>query len=85
MLDKEPPTIEGCITPPTFLVDPTAPETITWDEPNIFDNSQNVTISKSHDFGVFPIGTTLVTYSAKDPSGNVNMCNINITVEGKFK
>ncbi|CAG9762396.1 unnamed protein product [Ceutorhynchus assimilis] len=81
ILDKEPPTIEGCENPSTFLVALNSQENITWDEPNIFDNSQNVTVKKNHEFGNFKIGTTLVTYTAKDPSGNVNICNINITLE----
>ncbi|KAH1026828.1 hypothetical protein HUJ05_000441 [Dendroctonus ponderosae] len=81
ILDQEPPVIEECINPAPFLVSPHAQENISWDEPNIFDNSQNVSITKSHEFGRFPIGTTLVTYTAKDPSGNLNICNLNITVE----
>ncbi|ENN79605.1 hypothetical protein YQE_03956, partial [Dendroctonus ponderosae] len=60
---------------------PFASRSGTPNEPNIFDNSQNVSITKSHEFGRFPIETTLVTYTAKDPSGNLNICNLNITVE----
>lgn len=82
--DKEPPIIEGCISPPAFLVAPKSKENITWEEPNIFDNSQSVTITKSHEFGLFKIGVTEVVYNATDPSGNVNICKLNITVEGNL-
>ncbi|XP_050300407.1 sushi, von Willebrand factor type A, EGF and pentraxin domain-containing protein 1-like [Anthonomus grandis grandis] len=79
IIDIEPPTIEGCISPPPY--ESKSKENITWDEPNIFDNSQNVIVTKSHEFGSFEVGTTEVTYTANDSSGNVNICRINITVE----
>lgn len=56
---------------------------VSWDEPNIFDNSQKVEIMKSHEFGFFAPGTTAVKYTAVDASNNVNVCVLNITVEGK--
>ncbi|XP_030767169.1 sushi, von Willebrand factor type A, EGF and pentraxin domain-containing protein 1-like [Sitophilus oryzae] len=84
VIDEEPPVIEGCISPPTFLINSRIGENITWDEPYIFDNSKNFTVNKTHDFGTFKIGTTLVTYTAKDFSGNINICNINITVEESY-
>ncbi|XP_066147032.1 sushi, von Willebrand factor type A, EGF and pentraxin domain-containing protein 1-like [Euwallacea fornicatus] len=81
VLDEEPPTVEGCISPSPFLVVANSQENITWDEPDFLDNSRNITVTKSHEFGVFKLGTTLVTYTATDPSGNVNMCKLNVTVE----
>ncbi|KAL1489564.1 hypothetical protein ABEB36_013517 [Hypothenemus hampei] len=82
ILDKEPPSIEDCISPVPFLIPKITEEIkVSWDEPNIFDNSQNVFVTKSHEFGSLKIGTTLVTYTAKDPSGNINVCNLNITLE----
>ena len=32
---------------------------------------------------VFPLGTTVVSYSASDPSGNTSACSFNITVEDR--
>ncbi|XP_076273096.1 sushi, von Willebrand factor type A, EGF and pentraxin domain-containing protein 1-like isoform X1 [Rhynchophorus ferrugineus] len=81
VLDEEPPTIEDCNSPPPFLTNSKVGENITWDEPNIYDNSQNVSVNKSHHFGFFPVGTTLISYIAEDPSGNINICYMNITVE----
>lgn len=79
--DDERPVIEDCDSPPTFLTTQKYGANVTWDDPNINDNSQDVTIIKSHNFGYFPIGTTTVTYTAVDGSGNKNACSINITVE----
>ncbi|CAH1985833.1 unnamed protein product [Acanthoscelides obtectus] len=79
--DEEPPSIEGCIDPPPFLVSQSEGVNITWDEPHIFDNSQKVQVKKSRNFGYFNKGTTTVVYVAKDPSHNRNICKLNITVE----
>ncbi|XP_072041430.1 uncharacterized protein [Amphiura filiformis] len=46
-------------------------EPITWIEPNATDNSGVLTLTSSHGAGdMFPLGVTLVTYAAVDPSGN---------------
>lgn len=42
--DNEPPVIENCENPPVFLSNDPLGTNITWDEPNIFDNSQNVQV-----------------------------------------
>ncbi|KAJ8940401.1 hypothetical protein NQ318_009330 [Aromia moschata] len=38
--DDEPPTIEDCVSPPTFLSSDPNGANVTWDAPNIYDNSQ---------------------------------------------
>lgn len=78
----EPPTIEECESPPAYLSADKAGANVSWDEPNIFDNSQKVEIHQSHHFGFFPIGSTSVNYTAIDPSKNVHTCIMNITIEG---
>jgi hypothetical protein len=40
-------------------------------------------ISQTHSFGRFPFGTTAVTYSARDSSGNTANCTIYITLQSK--
>ncbi|NRA76413.1 MAG: HYR domain-containing protein, partial [Planctomycetes bacterium] len=46
--------------------------TISWDEPVATDNCQPVGLGSDHTSGdFFDVGTTLVTYSVSDPSGNV--------------
>nr|XP_023016002.1 sushi, von Willebrand factor type A, EGF and pentraxin domain-containing protein 1-like [Leptinotarsa decemlineata] len=79
--DEEPPTIENCIDPPPYLTGDQIGANVSWDEPNIFDNSQNVEVARSHEFGFFKVGTTTVTYTATDNSNNTNICRMNITVE----
>ncbi|KRT86167.1 hypothetical protein AMK59_801 [Oryctes borbonicus] len=79
--DNEKPTIEDCEDPPPFLSSEKSGTDVLWDEPNIFDNSQNVNVTKSHEFGFFKTGTTQVTYTAIDLSGNINTCTLNITIE----
>ncbi|KAK5644039.1 hypothetical protein RI129_007884 [Pyrocoelia pectoralis] len=78
--DVQAPTIEDCLDPIPFLSTDNTGANVTWDEPNIFDNSGFVKITQSREFGYFNIGTTPVTYTAYDASGNSNTCTLNITI-----
>ncbi len=71
--DTEAPTITGC--PTSFA----ACNPISWTPPAITDNC-SVNVTASHAPGVFPNGTTTVTYTATDPSGNTSTCSFNVTV-----
>lgn len=52
----------------------------TWVVPSATDNC-GVTITSSHASGdFFNVGTTLVTYTAQDPSGNTATCSFNVNV-----
>ncbi len=54
--------------------------TATWVAPTASDNC-GVTVTSSHAPGdFFDVGTTLVTYTAEDPSGNSTTCSFNVTV-----
>jgi gliding motility-associated-like protein len=54
---------------------------ISWVAPTFTDNCLGMTVVASHTNGtVFPIGTTVVTYTATDISGNVTVCTFNITI-----
>ncbi|XP_017779989.1 PREDICTED: sushi, von Willebrand factor type A, EGF and pentraxin domain-containing protein 1-like [Nicrophorus vespilloides] len=81
ILDKQPPNIEQCVDPPPFLTVEKQPQNLTWDEPVIYDNSQNVNVHKTHEFGLFDIGTTQVIYTATDFSNNTASCTLNITLQ----
>lgn len=85
--DREPPTIENCVDPPTFYSDfENGLANVTWDEPVFYDNSRiSVRVNQSHQPGknLFPIGLTKVFYHAADKYGNQAICVLNITVEGK--
>ena len=60
---------------------------VSWDEPYATDNSGEYTLSSNYKPGnEFPVGdTTLVTYYATDPSGNVASFSFFIILSGKFK
>jgi len=87
--DREPPTIENCIDPPTFYTDlDSGLANVTWDEPVFYDNSRiSVRVNQSHQPGedfLFPVGRTKVFYNATDKYGNRASCVLNITVEGAY-
>ncbi|MAJ29473.1 MAG: hypothetical protein CMJ92_08740, partial [Planctomycetes bacterium] len=52
-----------------------------WDLPNVYDNCEEINLASSHQPGdLFPIGTTVVTYTAQDPTGNVISDEFAVTV-----
>tara|TARA_R110002012_G_scaffold99980_2_gene238467 strand:+ start:157461 stop:161270 length:3810 start_codon:yes stop_codon:yes gene_type:complete len=54
-----------------------------WEIPEFSDNcNSDLSVSSTHDpRDIFPLGTTLVTYTATDASGNQQSCNFNVIVE----
>jgi len=53
----------------------------TWTEPTATDNCSVASLSSTHSPGdLFAIGTTLVTYTAVDPSGNSSTASFSVTV-----
>ncbi|MDD5151107.1 MAG: HYR domain-containing protein, partial [Flavobacterium sp.] len=91
VVDSQKPIISGCPTNIT-VVNTTGLCTgiATWTEPTATDNctaSGSIVWTKSHLPGdVFPIGTTTVTYTAKDLANNTSTpCSFNVTVtESEF-
>lgn len=82
MTDKEPPRIDRCVAPPTFITKDQYAN-VTWDEPIFSDNSQEeVTVTSSHEPGPFPHGEVSVVFVAVDSSGNNNSCTLTIEVKG---
>ncbi len=62
-------------------------KTVTWTEPTATDNSGIVTLTqRTHAPGAFfPVGTTEVSYTFTDGSGNSATCTFNVNViECKF-
>ncbi len=56
---------------------------VTWVEPTADDNSGSVTLTSSHSSGdAFPIGETIVTYTAIDDAGNQIEETFTVTIEG---
>ena len=72
------------ITQNTDVGMPTA--TVTWTPPVITDNwgAGQITEVKNYQPGdAFPIGTSTVTYTATDCSGNQQTFSLSVTVNGK--
>ena len=59
---------------------------VIWTEPTATDNSGSVTLTaRSHFPGqFFPVGSTTVTYTFSDGSGNIASTSFNVIVQGKF-
>ncbi|MCJ8290742.1 MAG: HYR domain-containing protein [Crocinitomicaceae bacterium] len=80
--DVTAPLIANCptdisVVTPTNSCDATA----NWSAPSVTDNCPNVSVTASHNSGdVFPIGTTTVTYTATDASGNSSVCSFDVIV-----
>ena len=79
--DNEAPVFSSCPSDITIGAnDEYCGNTATWVAPTASDNC-GVTVTSSHAPGdFFDVGTTLVTYTAEDPSGNSATCSFNVTV-----
>ncbi|XP_064199795.1 sushi, von Willebrand factor type A, EGF and pentraxin domain-containing protein 1 isoform X2 [Anguilla rostrata] len=83
VIDTEPPVIDRCRSPPPFQT--TETETVVvWEVPQFSDNSGGpLKISSTHSPGsVFPMGETVVRYTATDPSGNNRTCDLHVIIQG---
>ncbi len=82
--DNEYPVISGIPQNITQDTDPELPTAVVnWTEPTAGDNSGSVTLTSSHVSGeTFPIGLTVVTYTAVDDASNMNKESFAIVIEG---
>lgn len=82
VVDNQNPTITGCPANITAENDPGAcTASVGWTPPTASDNCPGVTLSATHNPGdTFPVGTTTVTYTATDGSGNTATCSFDVTV-----
>ncbi|PIK49330.1 putative hyalin-like [Apostichopus japonicus] len=80
------------VTPPTFLYCPgnmsvntgaASSGSVSWGQVTVVDNNGPPMLTTSHTPGEFPVGTTLVEYTATDIAGNIQVCAFNVTVIGK--
>ena len=81
VIDDEVPVVTNC---PSDITVNTAVgrcnNEVTWTPPQVNDNC-NVTVIASHLSGAtFEVGTTTVTYTATDGSGNATLCSFDVTV-----
>lgn len=82
VVDNQLPVITNC---PTNISVSTSPSNcsaiVNWVEPTGSDNCPGVILSSSHASGsTFSVGTTTVTYTATDASGNTSNCSFTVTV-----
>ncbi len=80
--DVENPVINNCPTNISVNNDPdSCNAVVNWTAPTANDNCPGVTLTSTHNSGdTFPVGTTTVTYTATDASGNSVTCSFDITV-----
>ena len=80
------PTITGTPSAITTNTDAnSATAAVSWTDPTASDNSGVVTLTSDATSGSnFSIGTSTVTFTATDPSGNQATSNFTITVTGKY-
>ena len=82
--DEEPPRVDSCISPPPYILKKGRRAAVTWDDPVFSDNSRGaLNIHRTHaDLKRFPVGTTMVKYTATDKYGNNATCTIKVVVKG---
>nr|XP_046174411.1 sushi, von Willebrand factor type A, EGF and pentraxin domain-containing protein 1-like isoform X1 [Oncorhynchus gorbuscha] len=83
VIDTEPPVIDRCRSPPTFQATDTQ-AAVSWEVPQFSDNSGGrLSVYTTHTPGsLFPVGETVVSYTATDQAGNNRTCHLTITVQG---
>jgi hypothetical protein len=78
--DEVLPVLTACPQDIAVITETTA-ESVTWTAPTATDVCGPATLTSTHDSGdTFPLGTTQVTYTAVDPSGNSISCSFNVIV-----
>ena len=82
--DNEDPVLSSIPANITQNTDPGLPTgVVTWSEPTASDNSGSVTLTSSHESGeAFPIGVTVVTYTAVDAASNMVTSSFAVLIEG---
>ncbi len=78
--DAAGPTFTGC---PSNISTPqlAALTVVTWTPPTPADNCKPINLTSTHVPGqVFPVGTTTVTYTAKDGNNNSRTCSFTVTI-----
>lgn len=80
VVDNTKPVFTNCLNNIAANAGNSCEAVVSWTPPGFTDNC-SATLTSSHSPGsTFPIGSTTVTYTATDPSGNSSICSFNITV-----
>lgn len=82
VMDGEAPTISNCPSEVNIVASDTGCNgTAFWTVPTVSDNCSVANLSSTHNSGSsFPFGTTVVTYTATDSTGNTSTCSFNVIV-----
>jgi gliding motility-associated-like protein len=79
--ESEAPTFIGCPDNVDATVAGRCSQTVSWAPPIAIDNCDLVSVTSTHNPGMsFPVGATLVTYSAMDGNGNSSQCSFTVLV-----
>ena len=79
--DAVKPVISGCPSDITVSANASCQAVVNWTPPTFTDNCIGGTMGSTHSAGsTFEAGTTSVTYTATDASGNTVSCSFNVTV-----
>ncbi|MEZ4993446.1 MAG: HYR domain-containing protein [Saprospiraceae bacterium] len=78
--DSEVPVFSYCPNDTTLFLDPADNSVVVnWNAPEVSDNCGIESLTSTHEPGTsFPLGTTTVTYTAIDSSGNSSICSFDI-------
>ncbi|HRJ31456.1 MAG TPA: HYR domain-containing protein [Cyclobacteriaceae bacterium] len=80
--DVTPPVISNCPSAITVPAGANCSATVNWTPPTASDNCGVTTFTSNRNPGSgFPIGTTIVTYTARDARGNETACQFAVVVE----
>ena len=78
--DNVAPVLSNCPAPVTVSATSNCEATANWAPPTATDNCA-ASLSSSHTPGaIFPLGSTIVTYTASDNAGNTATCSFTVTV-----
>ena len=79
--DDTDPVITGCPTDIFVTADASCKAVVNWTAPMASDNCSVASFTSDHNPGeTFPLGTTTVTYTATDGSGNIATCSFDVIV-----
>lgn len=78
--DVTKPVFSGCPTDISVSAVSSCDVVATWTAPTATDNCSVIVVSNHNPGDAFPVGTTLVTYTATDPSGNKATCSFKVIV-----
>lgn len=82
--DKTAPSIQNCLSDIVATANVECDATVQWTPPTATDNCGSVTMTSTHMPGnVFPVGNTVIKYTATDAAGNTAFCQFSIIVRNE--